>query len=150
MSSVLIKCLENGTEREKNWKLSFGINCIIEVFLRWKREMYFPFISCSGKPFVFLMHHPDPFIRFGITVANFFRAVRRTVVDIVQIAFGFERPVVVTRVGGLPDVVRDGKTGYIAAPCDPEALAEKITLFFKGKKARSLAAKYFSTSLSGV
>ncbi len=54
---------------------------------------------------------------------------------IVQIAFGFERPVVVTRVGGLPDVVRDGKTGYIAAPCDPEALAEKITLFFKGKKA---------------
>ena len=32
---------------------------------------------------------------------------------IVQIAYGFERPVVATNVGGLPDVVLDEKTGYL-------------------------------------
>ena len=31
---------------------------------------------------------------------------------IVQIAYGFRKPVIVTNVGGLPEVVEDGKTGW--------------------------------------
>jgi len=53
---------------------------------------------------------------------------------IVQIAFGFDRPVVVTKVGGLPDVVEDGKTGYVVEPCNPQALTEGVVRFFKEKK----------------
>lgn len=53
---------------------------------------------------------------------------------IVQIAFGFEKPVVVSRVGGLPDVVDDGKTGYICEPCNPKSLADKINLYFVENK----------------
>jgi glycosyltransferase involved in cell wall biosynthesis len=41
-------------------------------------------------------------------------------------------PAVVTRVCGLPDVVREGETGFIVEPASPEALAEGI-----GKLARS-------------
>ncbi|MBD5456737.1 MAG: glycosyltransferase family 4 protein [Lachnospiraceae bacterium] len=49
---------------------------------------------------------------------------------IVQIAFGFEKPVIVTNVGGLPDVVEDGKTGYIVNKENENELAEAIVKFF--------------------
>jgi glycosyltransferase involved in cell wall biosynthesis len=49
---------------------------------------------------------------------------------IVQTAFAFARPVVVTAVGGLPDVVSDGVTGYVVPPEDPPALAAAVERFF--------------------
>ena len=53
---------------------------------------------------------------------------------IVQIAYGFEKPVIVTNVGGLPEVVENGKTGYVVEPQKPEKLAiAVIDYFLKGK-----------------
>lgn len=57
---------------------------------------------------------------------------------IVQIAYGFTRPVVVTEVGGLPDVVEDGKTGYIVEPENPEAFAEAVIRFFREEQAQKM------------
>ena len=59
--------------------------------------------------------------------------VSATQSGIAQIAYGFEKPVIATNVGGLPEVVLDGKTGYIAKPCDPQDLADKIIQFFDQK-----------------
>ncbi|MCM1175362.1 MAG: glycosyltransferase [Blautia sp.] len=53
---------------------------------------------------------------------------------IAQIAFGFEKPVIATNVGGLPDVVEDGKTGYVVEPGDPAALAEAVLKYFNQDK----------------
>lgn len=53
---------------------------------------------------------------------------------IVQIAYGFEKPVVVTNVGGLPDVVENEKTGYVVNPQDPESLANAIEKYFIEKR----------------
>lgn len=50
---------------------------------------------------------------------------------IVQIAYGFEKTVLVTNVGGLPEVVEDGKTGYVVESKNPEQLAEKIIDFYE-------------------
>jgi glycosyltransferase involved in cell wall biosynthesis len=36
------------------------------------------------------------------------------------------KPVIGTRVGGIPEVIDDGETGYIAEPRDPESLAQLI------------------------
>lgn len=54
---------------------------------------------------------------------------------IVQIAFGFTKPVVVTNVGGLPEVVEDGATGYVVPPKDPAALADAVCRYYmEGKQ----------------
>lgn len=53
---------------------------------------------------------------------------------IVQIAYGFEKPVVVTNVGGLPDVVTNGKTGYVVEEKNPGKLAEAIVSYFEENK----------------
>jgi glycosyltransferase involved in cell wall biosynthesis len=69
---------------------------------------------------------------------------------ITQIAFAFDKPVVVTEVGGLPDVVDDGITGYVVPPADPSALAGAMMRFFTddvgGRMARAVseAKKRFS------
>jgi len=45
---------------------------------------------------------------------------------VLQLAFAFARPVVVTEVGGLPEVVKQGETGLIVPPRDEKALARAI------------------------
>ncbi len=56
---------------------------------------------------------------------------------IVQIAFGFDRPVIATRVGGLPDVIEDGVTGLLVDRLDDQALASALEAFFEeGVKER--------------
>ncbi len=49
---------------------------------------------------------------------------------VVQVAYGFEKPVVVTNVGGLPEVVLNGKTGYVVEPFNHEMLGEAVVRFF--------------------
>lgn len=45
---------------------------------------------------------------------------------VVLTAYAFGKPVVATRVGGLPEYVYHGKTGLLIPPGDPHALAEAI------------------------
>jgi D-inositol-3-phosphate glycosyltransferase len=50
---------------------------------------------------------------------------------ITQIAFAFDLPVIATHVGGLPEVVTDGETGFLVPPDDPEALADAVIRYFQ-------------------
>ncbi|MFC1725420.1 glycosyltransferase family 4 protein [candidate division KSB1 bacterium] len=49
------------------------------------------------------------------------------------LSYAYSRPVIATRVGGLPEIVEDGKTGILVQPEDPEELAETILKTFKNK-----------------
>ncbi len=49
---------------------------------------------------------------------------------ITQIAYHFEKPMVVTNVGGLPEVVPDGKVGFVAEP-NPTSIADAILKFYE-------------------
>ena len=53
-----------------------------------------------------------------------------TVSGITQVAYQFEKPMIVTNVGGLPEVVPDGKVGFVTSP-EPEAIATAILRFFE-------------------
>ncbi|MBA3946239.1 MAG: glycosyltransferase [Herpetosiphonaceae bacterium] len=50
---------------------------------------------------------------------------------VLQLAFGFGKTVITTRVGGLHEVVQDGITGMIVPPQDEVALAEAIIKYFR-------------------
>lgn len=58
---------------------------------------------------------------------------------ITQIAFHFEKPMVVTNVGGLPEVVPDGKVGFVAEP-NPRSIADAILKFFEPNSIPELHA----------
>jgi glycosyltransferase involved in cell wall biosynthesis len=46
------------------------------------------------------------------------------------------KPVVTTRNGGLPELVLDGETGLLVAPCDEHALAEAIRRYVEDSELR--------------
>jgi len=50
---------------------------------------------------------------------------------IAQIAFGFDLPVITTKVGGLPETVRDGEFGLVVPLQDEQALAGAIQRYFR-------------------
>ncbi|MCD6459703.1 glycosyltransferase [bacterium] len=52
---------------------------------------------------------------------------------IAQMAYGFEKSVVVTDVGALPEIVENGKTGFVVPPKDADKLAEAVIKLFENK-----------------
>ncbi|MEI7768740.1 MAG: glycosyltransferase [Chloroflexales bacterium] len=64
--------------------------------------------------------------------------VSATQSGVVQLAFGFGKPVITTRVGGLYEVVEDGVNGLVVPPQDERALADAVIRYF----TEGLAAPY--------
>ena len=48
---------------------------------------------------------------------------------VTQICYHFDRPMLVTNVGGLPEIVPNGKVGYVVEP-DPSSIADAIVDFY--------------------
>ncbi|MEO8268586.1 MAG: glycosyltransferase family 4 protein [Aureliella sp.] len=55
---------------------------------------------------------------------------------VTPIAYAYEKPVIVTRIGGLPDMVDHGKTGLLIPPRDSDALAEAVLHLLRDRTAR--------------
>jgi glycosyltransferase involved in cell wall biosynthesis len=49
---------------------------------------------------------------------------------VTQIGYHFEKPMLVTDVGGLAEIIPDGKVGYVVAP-DSHAIADALVDFLK-------------------
>jgi len=67
-------------------------------------------------------------------------------------AMACARPVVATRVGGIPEVVQDGETGLLARPADPADLADRLAVVLSdparaaemGRRGRERVATLFT------
>lgn len=74
--------------------------------------------------------------------------VSATQSGVVQLAFGFGKPVITTRVGGLHEVVQDGVNGLIVPPQDEQALAAAIVRYFVEDMASELTANVRQTAVA--
>lgn len=57
-----------------------------------------------------------------------------------QMAYHFEIPMIVTRVGGLPEIVPDGQVGFVCEP-QPSAIAASILRFFAEDRSEAFRAR---------
>jgi glycosyltransferase involved in cell wall biosynthesis len=58
---------------------------------------------------------------------------------IAQIAYNFDKPVIASNVGGLAEVVVDGKTGFVVPANDSDKLAEAITKFYHENREKEFS-----------
>jgi glycosyltransferase involved in cell wall biosynthesis len=88
------------------------------------------------------------FTGFRDDVADFYRMADLFVMSSVQEGLGtavldalaMAKPVVATNTGGIPEIIRDGKTGRLVEPANPEALADGILeLLSQTEAARFMA-----------
>jgi glycosyltransferase involved in cell wall biosynthesis len=62
-------------------------------------------------------------------------------------ALAFGRPVVASRIGGLPDLVADGSTGLLVPPGDPGALAAAMTTLLRDRSLlKAMAAAAYASA----
>ena len=52
---------------------------------------------------------------------------------VTQIAYHFEKPMLVTNVGGLGEIIPDGKVGYVVEP-DPATIADALVDFYENER----------------
>lgn len=70
---------------------------------------------------------PDEEVRYFFSAADLIAQPYKSATQsgVTQIAYHFERPMLVTNVGGLAEIVPDGKVGYVVEP-DIEAIADAL------------------------
>ena len=75
---------------------------------------------------------PDSMVRYYLSAADFviqpYRAATQS--GVTPLSYHFEKPMLVTNVGGLPDLVPDGKAGLVSEP-NPEAIAYNILKLYE-------------------
>ncbi len=130
-----------------------GLMNLLEAFPAIKREIKTAHLLIVGEYYDDPTPYHDAMERLGIRehvtevaeyVANedvhfYFEAANLAVLPyngatqsgILSIAYGFLKPVVVTNVGGLSELVVDGKTGYVVPPHEPQSLAQAVIRYFK-------------------
>lgn len=86
---------------------------------------------------------PDDEIPLRFSLADLLVLPYRTATQsgVTQIAYHFDVPMIVTNVGGLPEIVRDGTVGYVCEPT-PESIAAAIEKFFTADNAERLRAGF--------
>jgi glycosyltransferase involved in cell wall biosynthesis len=91
---------------------------------------------------IFDQYIPDDEVNIYFTASDLVVLPYNTATQsgIIQIAFGFAKPVIVTNVGGLPEVVEHNQTGYVVKPQDPQSITEAIIDYFDENKASKFEA----------
>lgn len=76
---------------------------------------------------------PDGEVRYFFSAADAVVLPYRTATQsgVTQIAYKFDLPMVVTDVGGLPEIVPDGRAGIVCRP-DAESLADAVARLYEG------------------
>jgi len=95
-----------------------------EDFSRYARMMVHPERFIVHNEFISEDRAADYFQRASVVVLPYIEASQS---GVIPMAYSAAKPVVATTVGGLPEIVEDGRTGYLVAPRDVAQLADAVT-----------------------
>lgn len=109
----------NGADETQAFVHSHGLGGQVEVVAR-----YVPDAEAA-----------EYFARCDLVVLPYHSATGSAVIPS---AYHFNKPVLATKVGGLPDVVVDGESGTLVEPCSSDALAQAIRSILAGELHFSL------------
>ena len=82
---------------------------------------------------------PDNEVRNYFSVADIVAQPYRSATQsgVSQIAYHFEKPMLVTNVGGLAEIIPDGKVGYVVG-VEPLQIANALYDFFSEQRAKEM------------
>lgn len=119
---------------------NLGVKLIVAGEFYEDEKPYFDLIHKLEISDLIILHShfiSDQEVRYYFSVASLVVQPYRSATQsgVTQVAYQFNKPMVVTDVGGLAEIVPDGKCGYVVAP-EPEAIAKAINDFFSGDEER--------------
>ena len=95
-----------------------------EDFSRYARMMVHPDRFIVHNEFISEGRAADYFHRASVVVLPYIEASQS---GVIPMAYSAGKPVVATTVGGLPEIVEEGRTGCLVAPRDAAQLADAVT-----------------------
>jgi glycosyltransferase involved in cell wall biosynthesis len=101
-----------------------------EEFARYRRMMVHPDRFTVYNEYLSDERRDELFQQATVVVLPYVEASQS---GVIPLAYTFMKPVVATRVGGLPEMVEDGRTGYLVPPRDERALAAAIVRLLRNK-----------------
>ena len=127
-------CVRLGLDPANRYVLFFRLIVAGEFYTA--REPYLNRIADNGLQDEVLLHDrfiPDDDVKYYFSAADFVVQPYKTATQsgVTQIAYQFCVPMVVTKVGGLAEIVPDGRVGYVCEPT-PEGVAGAIERMYEG------------------
>jgi glycosyltransferase involved in cell wall biosynthesis len=104
-----------------------------EDFARYRRMMVHPEHFIVYNEYVLPDKRKELFRQASIVALPYIDASQS---GVIPVAYTFAKPVVATAVGGLPEMVDHGQTGYLVPPRDEKALADAIVRLLQDKELR--------------
>lgn len=118
--------------------LERGIRLIVAGEFYGNQDKYMSLASKLGIKEQIIWHNDfidDDNIKYWFSVADIVVQPYKTATQsgITQICYQMEKPMIVTNVGGLPEIVPHGRAGYVVTP-DAASIAHAMDDFFTNKK----------------
>lgn len=104
-----------------------------EDFARYRRLMVHPERFTVYNEYISDTMRTELFQRASVVALPYIDASQS---GVIPVAYTFGKPVVATTVGGLPELVEDGCTGFLVPPRDEQALADALVHLLKDKELR--------------
>ena len=161
-----VACERLGLDVERKYLLFFGLirdykglDMLLEAFERIEdkslrllvagefyndKEQYRALLERLGDRVV--LHEgfvKDEDVKYYFSVVDALVLPYRTATQsgVTQIAYNFSVPMIVTRVGGLPEIVSDGRVGYVCEP-NVEGIADAIVRLYRDDSLNKFAENF--------
>ena len=161
-------CEKLGLDKDCNYTLFFGLirdykglDLLLEAWAKWlpekrrllvagefytAKDKYLEIIDRHGLQDRVVLHEgfvADDDVRYYFSASDCMVLPYRTATQsgVTQIAYNFSLPMIVTRVGGLPEIVPNGRVGLV---CEPTAksIAAALDKIYKGDKLREFRENF--------